>query len=286
MSTIRKRALAAPWYPLSPKETLEALSFMGAERERGEAVACVAPHAGWYYSGKTAVMAIAALDPDADTVIVFGGHLSESARPLYASEDYFNTALGLISADKQLSDFAASSLYCQPDKAVDNTVEIQLPLVKWYYPKAKLVWLRMPANMDSWSYGKMLARECQRLGRKAVVIGSTDLTHYGDDYGFSPHGYGKDAEQWVKNTNDKRFIDALLEAKPELALERAIKENSACSPGAALAALGYAETLGASKAALLGYTTSAERIRRNSFVGYAAIAWTSRCDQVDPNSNT
>ena len=43
-----------------------------------------------------------------------------------------------------------------------------------------------------------------------LVFGSTDLTHYGPNYGWSPKGYGPEAVKWVKEVNDKKFIDQAL----------------------------------------------------------------------------
>jgi AmmeMemoRadiSam system protein B len=78
----------------------------------------------------------------------------------------------------------------------------------------------------------------------------------------------------VSGTNDKGFIDALLGMNCELALTHAVKKDSACSSGAAVAALGFALESGASSARLLGYSTSLELRPDDSFVGYAAIAFT------------
>jgi AmmeMemoRadiSam system protein B len=115
------------------------------------------------------------------------------------------------------------------------------------------------------------------------MAGSTDLTHYGPSYDFCPKGRGKAAIEWVKNVNDRRFIEAVTSGVPEdVILERAVTENSACSAGAVLCAAGFAsETRVAGSvtslppAKLLAYSTSADvsgtSTNADSFVGYAAI---------------
>jgi AmmeMemoRadiSam system protein B len=114
---------------------------------------------------------------------------------------------------------------------------------------------------------------------KTLLLGSTDLTHYGDNYGYAPHGRGRKALDWVRNVNDAAFIKAVLEDRPEDALAHAAAMFSACSAGAALACMGFAREMQAGPASLLAYSTSADAGLENdgdapnSFVGYAAINW-------------
>jgi AmmeMemoRadiSam system protein B len=113
-----------------------------------------------------------------------------------------------------------------------------------------------------------------------VVLGSTDLTHYGDNYGFSPRGRGKKALDWVREVNDAAFIQAVLEGDGEKVLRRAEEDLSACSAGAVLGALGFVRASGGGKARLLAYDTSAgaevgEAVPP-SFVGYGALGWYPR----------
>ena len=237
------------------------------------------PHAGWYYSGAVAARAAASLDPGAETVVVAGGHLPAGYPVLAALEDAAVTPLGNIEMDTEFRDLIQKELRCGADQYRDNTVEVQLPMVKYFFPEARLVWLRLPAESSSFETGKIIARAAARLGRKTVLLGSTDLTHYGDNYGYSPQGRGRKALDWVKNVNDAGFIRAVLEDKPEEALRHAETALSACSAGAVLACLGFARETGAGPAELLAYTTSADvslasgEDTPDSFVGYAAISW-------------
>ena len=58
--------------------------------------------------------------------------------------------------------------------------------------------------------GQAVAAVAKELKVSMLVFGSTDLTHYGPNYGFAPQGYGPEAVKWVKEVNDKRFIDQAL----------------------------------------------------------------------------
>lgn len=279
----RKRCLPEGWYPSGNARASESIAALIARaRSSGlipamrQASAVVAPHASWQFSGELAAAALSALQESADTVVVFGGHLSSRSIPLVAVEESFQTPQGPIRADSELRKALCERIELGIDEDPDNTVEIQLPLVKHILPGARVLWLRLPASTDAYRIGAEAAAAARELGRTAVAIGSTDLTHYGPNYGFMPRGGGTEALDWVKCINDRRFIEALLAADPEKALSRALDEGSACSPGAALGALGFAEESGANTARLIGYSTSADVRPSSSFVGYAAISWEKR----------
>lgn len=275
--TVRKRALPDGWYPRDERIAAADLDACFAEAAKlsseGGAVAALAPHASWFFCGPLAAAAVSSLRSDAETVVVFGGHLSEADLPLAASEEAFQTPFGQSSADVELRDLMLARFDFKSDLRPDNTVEIILPIVKRRFPTARLVWLRMPASMEAYRIGAALAEASTELGRVVAVVGSTDLTHYGPNYGFMPKGGGEGARRWVRETNDRRFIEALLEGDAEKCLLRAISEGSACSPGAALAALGFAQACGAPQGKLLAYATSSDLSPASSFVGYAALCW-------------
>jgi AmmeMemoRadiSam system protein B len=240
--------------------------------------AAIAPHAGWYYSGKIAAAAVSRLDPGTETIAIIGGHLPSGLPPLFAEEDAVQTPLGDMIIDRELRSAFEKEIGGREDIYQDNTVEVLLPMVRFYLPHAKLLWIRLPAEISSFEAGKTLAALAKKLGRSLAVLGSTDLTHYGDNYDFSPHGKGGKALQWVKETNDRAFISAVEEGKPETVLQRAIKDKSACSAGAVLGALGFARAQGLGKAKLLAYGTSAGAVDNedtvpDSFVGYASFAF-------------
>jgi AmmeMemoRadiSam system protein B len=197
---------------------------------------------------------------------------------LAAQEDGVKTPLGAMMIDKELLEAFEKRIPASSDRYQDNTVEVLLPMAHYFFPESKLLWLRFPAELSSFEAGKILAETAVKLGRSLVVLSSTDLTHYGRNYGFSPRGSGKAALEWVKNSNDAAFINAVLEGDPSVVLKRAEDDSSDCSAGAVLGALGFASKKKKS-ARLLDYCTSAD-VREaeddevpDSFVGYAAISF-------------
>jgi AmmeMemoRadiSam system protein B len=80
----------------------------------------------------------------------------------------------------------------------DNTVEIQLPMVRRFFPDVPIVAVHSPASERAVRLGAAVTSLVSARGLKAVFIGSADLTHYGPNYGFSPKGTGAAARGWVK----------------------------------------------------------------------------------------
>jgi len=113
-----------------------------------------------------------------------------------------------------------------------------------------------------------VARE---LGLTIKVIGSTDMTHYGSNYGFSPAGTGKIAHDWVRNTNDSRAVKAMVAMDADAILHQGLTNHNLCCPGAAAAAAATAIAMGACRGIELDYATSYEKSPGDSFVGYSGI---------------
>jgi AmmeMemoRadiSam system protein B len=258
----------------------------GFSRKGPGGLAAISPHAGWYYSGAVAAAAFASLDGGAETLAILGGHLAARSPVLAFTEDAFAGPLGPMEIDGELRDALCSALgqggaSWAPDPYRDNTVEVLVPMAQFFFPQARLLALRLPADPSSYETGRLLAEAAEVLGRRLAVLGSTDLTHYGRNYGFSPRGQGSKALAWVREVNDRRFIDAVLSGDPRAVLSRAEEESSACSAGAVLGVLGFVQggVPGSGRPApeLLAYDTSAGRDASgevpDSFVGYAAIGW-------------
>ena len=276
---LRESSLQAGWYPRSAGDIERFLAdFAG---KRGGESAAIAPHAGWLYSGRLAARAVSALDGRAETVAILGGHLPAGMPPLFALEDGVRCPLGPMPLDGELRDALLSQLGGAEDRYRDNTVEVLIPMVRFFFPRAMLLWVRLPAETRSFDAGRALAAAAAKLKRRVAVLASTDLTHYGANYGFAPRGTGPAALRWVAEVNDAAFIRAVEAADPAAALERAETDRYACSAGAVLGAIGFAAAAGAASPRLLEYATSAGALAAageacpDSFVGYAAFAFGS-----------
>jgi hypothetical protein len=155
----------------------------------------------------------------------------------------------------------------------DNTIELQLPFIKHYFPKVKILPLGVPPAQGSLRIGERAAEISRELGRKILVLGSTDLTHYGYNYGYAPKGAGKAAVDWVKNENDKRLVDLILRMEAEEVIRESLTNHNACCSGAVATAIAAAKVLGSRKAEKLFYSTSYDVRPDSSFVGYVGVVF-------------
>lgn len=272
----RPRALPLGWYPESGAEIERIVSGWRTDARVNEpltAVACVVPHAGWYFSGPLAYRTLERLDRETDTVVIVGGHLPSGAGVLAAPEERYDTPFGTVPADLELVRTIFDELSAQPDTEPDNSTEVVLPLARHLFPDAAFVLIRVEPSRTAIRLGEVLAQAATRCSRRIRVIGSTDLTHYGPAYRFMPHGTGSPAERWVKEVNDREFIDAVVSGNLEAALSSALLHRSACSAGAAAAAAEFAKRAGAPHSALVAHITSLEMHESDSFVGYAGIVF-------------
>jgi len=278
----RKRALPRGWYPVDKKECqreiesyLEGWSPPQIPVSKG--LGGIVPHAGWYFSGRLSARVFSYLKTKGrfDVIVLYGGHLGTEDLPRIVTEDFWETPLGDIEMNTEFVknlmkriDFSKES-----PTSGDNTIEVQLPMVKYFFPEAKLLALRSPLSLKAETLGKEVAEMAKEEGISILAIGSTDLTHYGPNYGFLVKGTGRASLEWVKQENDKGFIDRALKMDVEGIIRYSLERDSACSGGAAASAIATCRALGAEKGHLLDYYTSYDIMPDDSFVGYAGIVY-------------
>lgn len=234
-------------------------------------------HAGWYFSGKLAARVFQSLKSprEVEVVVIYGGHLGPKELPLIVTEEAWETPLGEIEIHQGLVKGLMGKIDMEKESpsSGDNTIEIQLAMIKFFFPNAKLLAIRPPSSPKVIFLGEEVATLARNNGISIVAIASTDLTHYGPNYGFMSKGVGPASVEWVKKENDKGLIDFALNMDAEGLIEHARKNESACSPGAAASAIATCKAVGAKKGRLLDYYTSYDILPDESFVGYAGIVY-------------
>jgi len=240
----------------------------------------IVPHAGWMFSGSLAGLTLSALaraGATADTVVLLGGHLGPRSPSWVLQEGVWETPVGDLETDAALAAAIAEKTSLQPvgpeEYSPDNTIELQLPFLRYAFPESKLVTAGVPADSDCPATGRGVVQAALELGRKILVVGSTDLTHYGPNYGFSPAGSGEEAVRWVKEENDRRAVDLMQDLDAETLLDEAMEKHFCCCPGATAATLAAARELGAEQGHVLSTLTSYDVRPASSFVGYAAVVF-------------
>lgn len=284
MKTIRAK-LSGTWYSGTDSECRQEIEYFIKNSSLLPDPSCpvvggIVPHAGWYYSGNVACDVIRLLSSSVsspDALVIFGTHLYPEAPFTIVKEGAWETPLGNIAIHEPLArELSLSTPFgfeASDNDVPDNTIEVQLPFIKYFWNNIKIVPIGAPPSPKSVEMGKIVAATAQKMGLKIIVLGSTDLTHYGANYGFTPKGRGKTALQWVRDSNDRSVIDTILSMNPMSIIQDAQQKHNACCAGAAAAALSAGMALGAIQSRLVTYTTSHEKSPGESFVGYAGIVF-------------
>ncbi len=286
-NVVRPAVFAGSWYPARAADCArEIRRFLAAaeppeDRRGARLVGGIVPHAGWAYSGALACRVIHRLrqgaDPPPGAIVLFGGHLAASSPNVMMPAGAWETPFGEIPVAEELAAELAGRFPFRlesPERArPDNTIELQLPFLKHFYPEARLLAIAVPPAEATLALAAEAVAAARRLGIALQVLGSTDLTHYGPNYDRLDHGRGAAALAWVQGENDRRILEAMAALDPRRVIAEALAHENACCPGAAAAAIEAGLRLGARKAEVVGYTTSHERHPGESFVGYGGVVF-------------
>ena len=288
----RKPIVAGQFYPAQRdacveeiKECLEAATI--SERLPDTIVAGIVPHAGWMFSGSPAAMVFAAIKKRHEmvhTFVIFGaahGYYGQS--PAVYEAGSWITPLGEVEIDEELADAILGEKMAVKDSMAhrsEHSIEVQIPFIQYLFGDARILPILVPPAEQAVELGTGIGEILSgNENKKVVCIGSTDLTHYGPRYGFTPMGSGAKAIQWASDVNDREFIDFALKLEPQKMLVSASENYNACGAGAAAATVAAAKKLGRTKGMLLAHTNSNEVMLQKmgttstDSVGYAAIVF-------------
>jgi AmmeMemoRadiSam system protein B len=288
----RKSIVAGQFYPGQHDSCVDEINECLDARTLSEPlpetiVAGIVPHAGWTFSGSLAALVFSAIKQQHEkvhTFVIFGaahGYFGQS--PAVYDRGSWITPLGEVVIDEELADAVLSAGPVVSDAGAhraEHSIEVQVPFVQYLFPGAKILPIIVPPREQAVALGTSVGNVINEEEHKKIVcIGSTDLTHYGPRYGFTPMGVSADALKWADSVNDKKFIDLALKLEPERLLADAAENCNACGAGAAAAAIAAAKQIGKTEGLLLVHANSNEVMLRKmgtasaDSVGYAAIVF-------------
>lgn len=279
---VRQPTFAGSWYPDTAEACQREIDQFMRERPLPDSVPAlplggVLPHAGWYYSGSVACQVLAALGtgPAPDGLVIFGRHMHPGETPVLMDHGAWATPLGDLPIDEDLAAYLierfAFSVESPRTPNRDNTIELQLPFIRHFFGAVPILPIGVPPSSEALRIADAVAAYAREKDRRLRVVGSTDLTHYGPNYGYTGHGSGAQAVAWVREENDRRLIEAVLALAPGRVVDEGLRRGNACCAGAAAAAIQAAMGLGARQGQMLAYATSYDKSPGESFVGYAGI---------------
>jgi AmmeMemoRadiSam system protein B len=272
---IRRAAVAGTWYPATTGAlTHEVDAYLNAA-DRGPAGALhaiVAPHAGLMFSGPVGAYAYkAAAAGEFDVAVLVGpSHYVGFEGAAVWSEGAFDSPLGPALVDTA----GARALEASPvvvklpaAHAREHSLEMQLPFLRRVLPGATIVPVLIGYQRRATIEALAAALAQAFAGRRALLVASTDLSHYFD----AATAATLDARvQRLVEAFDAEGLLELFEQYPESERGRYV----ACGGGAAIAVMMAARALGARDGRVLKYAHSGEVSGDNDgVVGYLAAAF-------------
>jgi MEMO1 family protein len=264
---VRPAAVAGRFYPDQPEVLSRQIdSFcppIGEVRRR--ALACVVPHAGYMYSGHVAGSVFAKLELPSRFVLIGPRHFPRGAAQAILSEGAWETPFGLAQIDAALADELkrACGGLTEDDVAhrTEHALEVQLPFLQRLAGNFRFV----PIALGTTDFttldclGKAVGEVLSKQKEPVLIVASSDMNHYESDE--------------ITRRKDRLAIDQLLALDARGLYDVVRRENiSMCGYGPAVCMLVAARLLGAKRAELVGYATSADVTGdKDSVVGYAGI---------------
>ncbi len=267
---IREPAVAGSFYP-GDKRELEAnlrqlLSTTDKKlNAKRTAIACMVPHAAYFYSGAVAAAVFAGLNIPKHVLILGPRHAPRGANLAINTHGSWKTPLGLAEIDSDLARALVAEFPQLEDDAIahrkEHSLEVELPFLQSLVPDLRFVPIALGTmNFDILtSLGHAIARVISKTNLPVLIVASSDMNHY------EPDG--------VTRKKDHRAIEKLLALEPRGLYDVVRRENiTMCGIGPAVAMLTAAQTLGATQAELVLYQTSADASGdREEVVGYAGM---------------
>lgn len=263
---MRKAIVAGKFYPADPHTLRKELDYCFKDNifdTKPGIMGAVVPHAGYIYSGRVAAYSYVVM-PAADTYIIFGPNHTGYGSPIAVSADTWSTPFGNVETDREIVKKLAGSIIDQDELAhrFEHSVEVQIPFLQYRFNhnfRILPICMGMQDEDSAIEVGMEIAKVIRGTGRKAVIIASSDFTHYQPAH--------------VAESNDRYLIKAILDMNVDEFYNRLYtKDISACGFGPIAATITATKELGATKAKLLKYATSGEITGDNSaVVGYASL---------------
>jgi hypothetical protein len=277
--TVRRPAVAGSFYHDDPTE-LKALiresythplgpgSLPPSAVERGGVLACIAPHAGYIYSGPVAAHSylwLSSLRRPELVVIVGPNHYGVGSGISTFREGEWATPLGNVKVDaeaaRRIVELTGLVDFDPESQRREHSLEVQIPFLQEIYHTFKILPICLAfQDMDT---ARELGRGLSVLlkGRDAILIASSDLTHY------EPASVAREKDTALLETVLRLDIEAFYSVLEE-------KRVTACGYGAIGTVMEASRLLGFKRGELHKYASSGDTTGDNdAVVGYPSVTF-------------
>jgi MEMO1 family protein len=264
---VRQAAVAGRFYPRDAEELrAEAdgyLSQAGAPPVR--AVGCIAPHAGYMYSGHVAGAVFARVEIPRRCIVLCPNHTGMGRALAIMSEGAWDTPLGEVPIDSELAAALKHRFPALEEDAAahraEHGAEVELPFLLIRQPELTFVPIALGTRHFEplEQLGHTLADVIAAQEDSILIVASSDMNHYESDV--------------VTRVKDHRAIERILTIDPRGLYDVVTQQKiSMCGLGPAVAMLTAARQLGAKSVELVKYATSGDVSGdREMVVGYAGV---------------
>ncbi len=267
---LRHPAVAGRFYPGDPDDLrAEAHGYLSQASSTSKppirALGCIAPHAGYMYSGHVAGAVFARLEVPKRCVVLCPNHTGVGHALAIMSEGTWETPLGEVPIDTGLAGALKRkfpALHEDPTAhRAEHAAEVELPFLQLRQPDIKFVPIALGTGQFDIleQLGKALAEVIAAQTDPVLIVASSDMNHYESDA--------------VTRGKDHRAIERILSLDPRGLYDVVTQQDiSMCGFGPAVAMLTAARALGAKSAELVKYATSGDVSGdRDMVVGYAGV---------------
>ena len=265
-STVRYPAVAGRFYP-KDRETLQRdlQSYFPTQATPTPALGCVAPHAGYVYSGAVAGAAFGTLDLPQRIIVLCPNHTGRGRPLAIMSSGAWETPLGSAPIDSALAEALKKRFPLLTEDADahrgEHAIEVELPFIQSRRPDFRFVPIALgTGQFDTLEkLGEAVAETVQAEDDRILIVASSDMNHYENDA--------------VTRIKDHKAIERMLALDARGLFDVVIKEEiSMCGFGPAVVMLTATKRLGATKTELIKYATSGDVSGdREMVVGYAGV---------------
>jgi len=256
------------FYPSSRTALIQMLErFVEAREDAAPAVAVIAPHAGYVFSGGVAGAVYARVAVPHDVILLSVNHgRSPGAEFALFDEGTWQTPLGDVHiATELVAAIVAACPMVRSDPqahSMEHSGEVHVPFLRYRNPDVRIAPIcitqsSLPALRE---FGTALAQAVERFPRPVLLVASTDMTH------FERHEAATEKDHLV--------IEKILQLDEQAMWDTVRRHHvSMCGHDPVAAAIAYAKARGATSAELIDYKTSGDSPygSRDEVVGYAGI---------------
>ncbi len=275
--SVRPSFHSGSFYPNDNNEIKNMINYLerdienNASNNNNRIFGGIVPHAGYVYSGRTAIYLYKSLfaQKNIKNIILFGPYHSDRSDDIVIPDyEKWSSPFGDIEVNKEIMNFFIQQFqkknidYRLDNNEKEHSLEVQMPLIKYFLPDVKIVPF-ISNNIELYEQISQIILENVDIMENAILFASSDLSHY--------------YQESIARKFDNETIHHILNHDNDAILDDFINKNRMCG-GLGVAILSYISGRLSLKSSLLNYSTSFDgnkffnlNASQESVVGYCSI---------------